>query len=832
MMHKPCIIMPANILEGESSDMTRTTSPDPMAGFARHGTPPTAARDDRGHLPGGQAAQLLAGATWISYPETETPPAGERPAYAFRKAFRLAAVPAESSLHVTAHGLYEAFVNGARVGAEELTPGFTSYHTTLYVQTFDVAALLRPGDNELRLLLSDGWFRGRHGYQRVPDHFGERTAVVARLVAGDTTVVTDPSWQAGVSEIVRADLMDGQTADLRRIDRQEWSAAVASDDLLCTDATRLGFSPAPPVRRTEEYPAVSVTRLASGRQIVDFGTMVSGWVRLSDLGPAGTTTTLTHGEHLDAGGDLTTDHLAAVSHRDQARLPVGQVDVVVSRGEPADVFEPRHTTHGFRYLAVDGRADDLAPAVLTAVLVRTDLRTTGWFECSDEDLNRLHEIAVQTWKANSCEVPTDCPTRERYGYTGDFQIYARTAAYLEDVTGFGRKWLRSLADDQFDSGCIPKIAPVAGEDDSRPYRFDGSAGWGDAATIVPWELYLASGDPSLLADTWEMMRRWVDWAADGAAGFRHPERAAARPEPLPHERYLWDSGFHFGEWLEPGGTFDPRTDPGIVATAYLARSARIVADVARVLGDQGAAAQYAALADRAADAWRIEYWRDESWRDESWRGGRLTIETQATYTRGLAFGLIPPADVPRAVDRLVALVHDADDHVGTGFLSTPLLLPVLADHGHADLAYKILRAEGTPGWMVMLRRGATAVWESWDGIDADGHATDSLDHYSKGAVISFLHKHAAGLRNLAPGWRRFRVEPVPGGGLTRAATAHDSPHGRIEVAWRLDGPAFQLDVTVPEGTTAEIVLPDSTTFEAGPGHHTRFMIKENHVDRR
>lgn len=792
-----------------------TSTPDDTdfgASFARQGTPPSAARDDRSQLPGGPAAHLLDGATWIAYPEADLPPAGERPAYVFRTSFTLEQAPPAASLHATAHGLYEAFVNGVRVGDEELTPGFTSYHATLSVQSFDVTGLLRQGANELRLVLSDGWFRGRHGYNRVADHFGKRTAVIARVGAGDVVVATGTDWEAAVSEIVRADLMDGQRADLRRLGHEEWTPAVAAADPLCADASRLAFSPAPPVRRTAEYPAASVTRLPSGRQVVDFATMVNGWVRLADLGPAGTTTTLTHGEHVGPDGDVTMDHLAAqVGHPDVVRLPTGQVDAVTSRGVAGDVFEPRHTTHGFRYVAVDGRADDLDRADVTAVMVRSDLPETASFACSDDDLNRLHAIAVQTWRANSCDVPTDCPTRERYGYTGDFQIYVRTAAFLENIAGFSAKWLRSLADDQFDSGCVPNVAPVAGSESAQAFRFDGSAGWGDAATIVPWELYLAYGDAGVLADTLPMMRRWVDYAAAGAAGFRHPDRAAARPEPAPHERYLWDSGFHWGEWLEPGGSFDPRSDPGIVATAYLSRSARIVADAAGVLGDHEVSERYAALADRAAQAWHAEYWRDP----------RLTIETQATYTRGLAFGLFPDADVPAAVERLVALVNDAGDHVGTGFLSTPLLLPVLADHGHAGLAYRVLTAEGVPGWMVMLRRGATAVWEAWDGVDADGVAKDSLDHYSKGAVITFLHEYAAGLRNLAPGWTRFRVQPIPGGGLSWASVAHDTPQGRIEAAWRLGDHRFTLDVTVPDGATAELVLPDGSHHQAGPGHHTK-----------
>ncbi|MFJ4027586.1 family 78 glycoside hydrolase catalytic domain [Paenarthrobacter sp. NPDC089989] len=758
------------------------------------------------------AARRLQGAAWISFPEEVVPPAGKRPAYVFRKNFTLVDVPSSAEIHATAHGLYELFINGVRVGDEELSPGFTSYHSTLHVQSFLVTDLLTRGDNEVRVVLSDGWFRGRHGYNRVPDSYGERTAVVARLDAGSTVLLTDGSWETAASEIVAADLMDGQTVDFRRIGAEQWKSAVVSYDPLTANTARLAISPAPPVRCTERVAPKSISRLSSGRQIVDFGVMLNGWVRLTDLGPAGTSTTLTHGESLDVHGDLTMGHLAALTFPDRDPLPTGQIDRAISRGVSGDVFEPRHTTHGFRYVALDGRQDDVDPGAIEGVMVRSDLRQTASFACSNPDLNRLHEIAVQTWRTNSCDVPTDCPTRERYGYTGDFQIYAHTAAFLEDTAGFSAKWLRSLADDQFASGCIPNVAPNAGQLKDGAFSVDGASGWGDAATVVPWEMYLAYGDPGVLADSLPMMMRWVDYAADIAATQRDPEREALRPEPLPHERYLWDTGFHWGEWAEPGvdAAFGPSGDQAIVASAYLARSARIVAEAAALLSDDETAGRYSQIAEGAAAAWRLEFWHN----------GRLNIETQATYTRGLAFGLFSPEDVPAAVARLVELIHGADEHLATGFLSTPMLLPVLADHGHADLAYRVLLAEEEPGWMVMLRRGATAVWEAWDGIAEDGTPKDSLNHYSKGAVISFLHEYIAGLRLVEPGWRRFRVQPVPGGGLTWATVTHESPEGTINVAWQLNRDRFSVKVVVPSQATVEVILPNGRISEVGGGTHT------------
>lgn len=765
------------------------------------------------------AQDLLAKATWIQAAEATVPPAGGRPAYEFRTTFTCHEAPGQAVLAATAHGIYEAFINGVRVGDEELAPGLTSYAQTLYVQHHDVTDLLKTGLNELRLVLSDGWFRGRTGPSRVPDNFGTHTALIAQLnleTSAETIIIaTGPDWEYGTCAITAADLMDGQTNDLTKLDDIEWHPVRVADDALTLDRSRLAFSPAPPVRRIREYSAVAVTRLSNGRQIVDFGQNLNGWVRLSALGPAGTTITLTHGEALDpTSGDLTTAHLAYTPYPDPNPLPTGQTDIVISRGQSGDVFEPRHTTHGFRYVAVDGLSEDLNTADIVAVLVHTDLEPTGTFECSDERLNQLHRIAEASWRSNACDVPTDCPQRERWGYTGDYQIFVRSAAFLDDVYGFSRKWLRSLADDQLDNGCITNVAPNTGVVDNPdiPLSFDGSAGWGDAATIVPWQLYVTYGDPHVLEENFDMMTRWVEYAAGAAATGRHPSRQESRPEPAPHEHFLWDSGFHWGEWAEPGGVFDFFGDKGIVATGYLARSADIVAKAATILGQTHHAHRYRELHADALHAWRAEYLTP---------AGHLTLESQANYVRGLAFGLIPTELQANAVDRLVELIRERDTHLSTGFLSTPFLLPVLAEHGRTDIAYELLFQDTAPSWMTMLDRGATTIWESWEGINDDDLPHESLNHYSKGAVITFLHEYIAGIRpdEDHPGYEHFTIEPKPGHGLSHARATLRTRRGTITSAWHKDNETFTLDTTVPSGATARVVMPTGTVHTAGPGDH-------------
>lgn len=753
-------------------------------------------------------------ARWIEPYEPTVPAPGERPGYQLRHGFSLPKPVVRARAYATAHGIYELFLNDERVGDQELTPGFTSYRSRLQVQAYDVTDLLVAGQNAVGAVLTDGWFRGRTGFGRWSNGYGDRVAFLAQLVIehddGTRTVVgTGPDWQSRTADIVVADLMDGQVVDFGR-PQSEWHAAVQPDDPLYRDFGRLTVSPAPPVRRVEEIRPASVVTL-DGRQVVDLGQNINGWVRLAH--PSGDVT-LTHGEALDGTNDVTMDHLAGRDFTTGEALSAGQVDRVRGSG---GVFEPRHTTHGFQYVRVEGQqvtADDV-----TGVVVHTDLRRTGWFECDDDRINRLHEAAIWSFRGNACDVPTDCPTRERAGWTGDWQLYVPTAAFLYDVAGFSVKWLRDLAADQFADGAVPQFVPFPPDaiDSANPLAaLRTSAGWGDAAVIVPWQLWRAYGDADVLAEQFPSMTAWLDYAAKTARENRHPDRAAARPEPRAYEEFLWDTGFHWGEWLEPGA--EPRPDPtqdnGHIATAFLHCSARLLTKIGGILGKD--VSEYEWIASGALDAWRSEYLAAD---------GTVTPPTQATYVRALKMGLIPDELRQQAVDQLVKLVRAAGTHLGTGFLATPDLLPVLADHGHPDVAYELLFQDTAPAWLPMIDKGATTIWEDWDGISATGEPKASLNHYSKGAVVSFLHTRTAGIRlpedpGDAPAYRRFVIEPVPGGGLTEVSARHDSPYGRISVAWRITDGHFALDVEIPPGTSAEVRLPDGTRAEAEPGRHS------------
>jgi alpha-L-rhamnosidase len=763
---------------------------------------------------------LLGPADWsarfIEPHEPERAPSGQRPAHLLRHDFDVAD-PAAARLYATAHGIYECFLNGVRVGDLELTPGFTAYDVHLHVQAYDVTDLLRVGTNTWEVVLSDGWFRGRTGFVQMADAYGDAVAFLGQLHVGDVVVGTGDGWRSTTGPIVAADLMTGQVEDRRGTEGRWHPVRVVDHDL-----ARLSSSPAPPTRRIEELRPVSVTRPTVDRQVVDLGQNINGWVRLADLGPEGTVVSLVHGEALDQKGDVTQEHLASFDYFTHEPIGVGMTDRVTTAGRPHDVFEPRHTTHGFQYVRVEGHPGRLTPDDVTGIVVHTDMRRTGWFRCSDERVNRFHDATVWSFRGNACEVPTDCPQRERAGWTGDYQVFVPTAAFLYDVAGFSRKWLQDVLADARPDGCITNFSP----DPARPQALaaqaetwmvmQGSSGWGDAITIVPWELWRAYADHDVLAECWPAMVAWVGFAERSARELRWPGRVERSLDPLAHEAFLWDGGFHWGEWLEPGGEDAPdqwTKDKGEIGTAFLHRSATLAGRVGRMLGHHEEADRLTELAANALAAWRAEYIAAD---------GSLTVDTQANHVRALAFGLIPDELRSRTADRLVTLVREAGTHLGTGFLATPYLLPVLADSGNLDVAYELLLQDTPPSWLAMIDRGATTVWEQWEGIDDDGDPHASLNHYSKGAVIQFLHSHTAGIQLLdeGPAYRRFRVAPRPGGGLTWAEAVHDSPYGRIESSWRLDSGRYRLTVTVPPGTTAEVALPDGARADAGPGRWT------------
>lgn len=758
-------------------------------------------------------AGLLRADDWSARPVgvdlDEDPESDARRATLVRRGFRIEGEIAGARLYATAHGLYEAEINGVRVGSDTLSPGWTTYRERLRYYTYDVTALLVDGENALGAWLGDGWYRGRlgwrGGYRNV---FGSDLSFLGQLevvyVDGRReTIATDDSWRAALSPIIRSGIYDGEDYDARH-EHPGWTSAPFDDTGWFPVAVRerdprtLVAPTGPPVRVTEEVAPIAVLTSPSGARILDFGQNLVGRVRIRVAGPRGATVTLRTAEVLQEG-EIYTRPLRSARSSDSYTLAGHQ---------GGEEWEPRFTFHGFRYVEVSGWPGELdadaAAGALVARVLHTDLERTGWFTCSDPLVEQLHRNVVWGMRGNFVDIPTDCPQRdERVGWTGDVQVFGPTASTLFDVSGMLSGWLRDVEADQLPDGTVPWFVPVIPSHKVwSPAR--AGAAWGDVATLLPWTLYEHFGDTGVLATQFESARRWVD-KIDSLAG---PDR-------------LWDEGFQLGDWLDPAAPpQDPgagRTDRYLVATAYFARSARAVADMAGVLGRPAEAARYATLAAEVAAAFRAAYVRAD---------GTMTSDAQTAYALAIVFALLDD-DSQRAAAgaRLADLVREAGNRIATGFVGTPLVCDALTMTGHADTAYDLLLEQGCPSWLYQVVQGATTVWERWDAMLPDGTVNPgtmtSFNHYALGAVADWLHRSVAGLAAAEPGYHRIRFAPRPGGGLTHASATQRTPYGVTSISWRIDHDRLHVDVVVPVGATAELELPGTAAEELGHGSHTR-----------
>ncbi len=519
--------------------------------------------------------------------------------------------------------------------------------------------------------------------------------------------------------------------------------------------------------------------------LIDFGQNVVGWVRLRVRGGA-------------AGDEVVVRHAEVLADGELGIRPLRTAkatDTYVLAGQAETVLEPNLTFHGFRYADVTGAAEVVQAE---AVVAGSDLRRTGWFESSHDLLNRFHENVVWGMRGNFVDVPTDCPQRdERLGWTGDIQVFAPTASFLFDSAGFLTSWLADLAAEQQKDGSVPYVIP-----DVIRRPGPATAAWGDAATVVPWVLFGRYGDRDLLARQLPSMTAWVD-------------RMAA----LAGDGLLWTGGFQFGDWLDPAAPpedpFRAKTDPDVIATAHLARSAEIVALAAEVVGDAERARVYADLAGRVRTAFAREYVT---------AGGRVLSDAPTGYALALQWALLPTEAQRHAAGRRLAdLVRTAGFRISTGFVGTPLMADALTDAGEPDLAYRLLLQTGCPSWLYPVTMGATTVWERWDSMLPDGSINPgemtSFNHYALGAVADWMHRRVAGLAPAAPGYRRISVRPLPGAALTHASARHLTPYGEASVSWRRADGSLRLDVVVPVGATATVEVPGGPTVEVGPGRH-------------
>jgi len=698
------------------------------------------------------------------------------PARYLRKEFEASGKPRRAVLYVSALGVCDVYINGTRVSDDVFTPGWTDYRKRVPYRAYDVTDLVRSGVSVLGAVLADGWYAGHVAWGNIRERYGAVPKFLAQLEietddAGVQVVTTDGTWKAQTAPMLEADHLMGETYDARR-EEPGWCEPGYSDADWANVVVRplthgpvLTAHAAPPVRPTQELPVQTVTSPADGVYVFDLGQNMVGWVRLRVSGPRGHRVTLRFGEVLNPDGTVYTENLRG------ARA----TDTYILRGEGVEVWAPRFTFHGFRYVELTGwpSQEPPPPDAITGVVLHTDLPLTGEFECSDPMVNRLFQNVVWGQRGNYLEVPTDCPQRdERLGWTGDAQAFIPAGSYIMDVESFFKKWLVDLEDGQNAEGAYPHVAPDVG------LGFDSPA-WGDAAVICPWVLYRMYGDLGSAERHYPAMQRYIEYLEKHTDGLLRP-------------------AIGFGDWL----SIQADTPKDLIATAYFAWVVHLMAELARALGRADDAERYDDLFDRIRDAFNRKYVLDD---------GRTTADTQTSYVLALGMGLLPEEHRAAAVRRLAEDIEQRGRHLSTGFLGTSLIMPLLSSVGLTDVAYRLLHQDTCPSWMYQIRRGATTIWERWDGIREDGTfqtpTMNSYNHYAFGAVAQWLFGYVAGIRPLEPGFRCVLIAPEPGGELTWVRASYHSVRGRIACRWRKRDDSLDVAAEIPPNVEAIVELP-------------------------
>ena len=714
-----------------------------------------------------------------------------------RHEFEVASGLVRATLYATALGAYQAQVNGLAVDDQLLKPGWTPYKYRLVHETTDVTAALKPGRNALGVTLTGGWYTESFGFQGLAKPFyGEQPSFAGQLLLDyadgtSTWVATGPNWQAcSDGPWVDAGIYVGEAFDARRhpagwaepgSDTAGWVAA-----RVVRSGPVPGARTSPEVRVTQEVPVAEVLTSPSGKTLLDFGQNLVGRLRIRVSGEAGTTITLRHAEVLE-NGELGVRPLRAAKATDTFTLA----------GTGVEEWAPSFTFHGFRFAEVNGWPGAFDPADITAEVIGSDMARTGWFECSDPMVTKLHENVVWGMRGNFLYLPTDCPQRdERLGWTGDIQVFSPTASYLYDCDGFLASWLVDLALEQKAAGGVPFIVPDVLDSAKVP-----AAAWGDVATILPWVLYERFGDVGVLAEQYPSAKAWVDQLL-AIAG----------------ERHLWEGGFQFGDWVDPDAPPDlpakAKTDPDLVASAYLFRSADVLARIAGVLGNDSDEGFYADVAEKVRKAWLAEYVTP---------AGRILSDAQTSYALAIEFGIATGELKAGMGERLAWLVRRDGYRISTGFVGTPLVTDALTHTGHLRQAGRMLQQTECPSWLYPITMGATTIWERWDSMLEDGSINPgemtSFNHYALGAVADWLHRVVAGLAPAEPGYHRFEIAPQPLPGLDWASTRHETPYGTAEVEWRREGAGIVVRALVPANATALVRLPGTEPFAVTAGGH-------------
>lgn len=725
------------------------------------------------------------------------------PVDCFRKVFHAAGVK-KARLYITACGLYEANINGQRVGDFVRAPGITDYRKRVQYQTYDVTALLQDGENALTVQLADGWYRGSTGAWGIRNQYGTETKLLAQLSITHAdgsveTIVTDESWAWSNDGPIRfADNKDGEIIDAQKEPSYSGKAKGTSHPVTPTASNNV------PVTEHERLKAKRITT-PSGKTVLDFGQNIAGYAEFTVNAHAGQQIRLRFGELLEENGEFTQKNIQCANKH--ITTPLQQVIYTCKEGE--NHYKTTFAIFGFQYVLVE---TDVAfqPEDFTAIAVYSDMERTGWFESSNALLDQFVENTVWSAKNNHADLPTDCPTRERHGWTGDAQIFCPTASYLFDYLPFAEKYLNDVYDWQTKNGCLPQIAPEGGTD-FYMRAMNGSVGWADAGVLMPYALWKQYGDTEVLKKYLPGMRRYAGFMQN-RCGKWYPtaRRTGLRGED---KRYLSNYGQAYGEWAEPESVHhmtwrDCAVPHPEVATAYTARVMDCMAEIEAALGNEAEASAYrkfAAGCRRSYQALR----RTPAY--------PLDTDRQAQLVRPLAFQLLDETQTEYAQKRLLTALEHFRWRLGTGFLSTPLILDVLTDID-LESAYRLLENKEIPGWLSMPKNGATTIWEAWEGPNSKSGGIGSLNHYSKGAVVAWLFNSMCGIR--VDGENHFVIAPRPGGHFTRAKAVYDSVYGKVESGWEKTPDGWRYTMTIPANCTAELRLPEKAPVALESGTYT------------
>lgn len=705
----------------------------------------------------------------------------------FVKNIKVKAKPVKATARVSAMGLYHFEINGDKVGNGVLTPGFTSYpHRVLY-QVYDVTDMLAAGENKLSLLGGGGWAVGHFGHENENKNFADNISVTADIeieyAGGETEhFVTDTDWSVYTSCILLSELYHGENRDCTAEIRCVGRAVACAEPMPELERQTCGL-----VTEHERFAVKNVIRTPKGELVLDFGQNIAGYVEVKVKGKRGEKIVISHAETLDADGNFYTDNLREAKNRNT---------YVLSGGE--DTFKPLFSYQGFRYIRLDECPATASADSFTAVAIYTDMARTGYFTCGNEKINRLYENIVWGQKGNYVDIPTDCPQRdERLGWTADAQVFCRTGAINFNVEAFFDKWLRDMALEQREDGAVYRFVPYYRK--NRTGRI--SAGWSDAAAVVPWEIYRAYGNRQFLEKYYPMMTKWIDWI-----------------RAFGDEEYLWVGGDHYGDWLAADAGEDSyygATQTDLIASAYYAHSVSLAVKAGRALGKD--TSKHEELLKNIKKAFRKAFMKNGKPviypKADAFASNRtVKADTQTACAMILCFELCTEEEKAPLAAHLAELIKESGGLMTTGFLGTPLLLHALAQNGYADVAYSLLFEERCPSWLYSVNHGATTVWEHWNGIKEDGSFwsadMNSFNHYAYGSVFDWIFEYAVGVSVCkgGEGYSHIRIAPVPDKRLGFVNMRMKTVHGEFSVNWKCDGNDVLYDICIPHGMRADICI--------------------------